>query len=189
MSLFGALFTAVSGMSAQSQATAMISNNIANVDTVGFKGSDAAFYSLVTSATNGGQYSPGTVDVNRVQNVTQQGAIQQTSSGTDAAITGNGFFTVARQLHGARRMRRRVRPAEGALRDAGADARHRRRGRPVRRRVEFSSRRGAAAAHAAQDAAVRDGGDVPGVAAAARGRTGREKPETMKKAPETGASE
>jgi flagellar hook protein FlgE len=94
MSLFGALFTAVSGMSAQSQATAMISNNIANVDTVGFKGSDAAFYSLVTSATNGGQYSPGTVDVNRVQNVTQQGAIQQTSSGTDAAITGNGFFTV-----------------------------------------------------------------------------------------------
>jgi flagellar hook protein FlgE len=96
MSLFGALFTGVSGMSAQSQATAMISNNIANVDTIGFKGSDAAFFALVTNTAAGGQYSPGTVSVNRIQNVTQQGSIQQTASATDAAISGNGFFTVKR---------------------------------------------------------------------------------------------
>lgn len=94
MSLFGALFTSVSGMSAQSQATAMISNNIANVDTIGFKGSDAAFYSLVTQTPSGGQYSPGTVNTSRVQNVTLQGSIQQTASATDAAISGRGFFTV-----------------------------------------------------------------------------------------------
>ena len=93
MSLFGALFTAVSGMNAQSEATAAISNNIANVDTIGFKSSDAAFYSLVTGSS-GGNYNSGTVTVNRVQNVRQEGTIQQTSSSTDAAIAGNGFFTV-----------------------------------------------------------------------------------------------
>ena len=49
MSLFGSLFTGVSGLGAQSQSTAMIANNIANVNTVGFKRSEASFYSLVTT--------------------------------------------------------------------------------------------------------------------------------------------
>ena len=44
-------------------------------DTIGFKGSDAAFFSLVTTSTSGGEYSPGTVSVNRIQNVTQQGSM------------------------------------------------------------------------------------------------------------------
>lgn len=96
MSLFGSLFTGVSGIGAQSQATAMISNNIANVNTVGFKRSEASFFSLVTSEGRSSKYSPGTVQVNRVQQVDQQGPIQQTSSATDAAISGNGFFTVKR---------------------------------------------------------------------------------------------
>lgn len=96
MSLFGALFTGVSGLGAQSQSTAMISNNIANVNTIGFKRSEAAFYSLVTSEGRSSKYSPGTVAVNRVQRVNQQGPVQQTGSTTDAAISGNGFFTVKR---------------------------------------------------------------------------------------------
>lgn len=96
MSLFGSLFTGVSGLGAQSQATSMISNNIANVNTVGFKRSDASFYSLVTTESRLSRYSPGTVAVNRVQRVDEQGPIQQTSSGTDAAISGNGLFTVKR---------------------------------------------------------------------------------------------
>jgi flagellar hook protein FlgE len=94
MSLFGALFTGVSGMSAQSQATAMISNNIANVDTIGYKGDNAAFYSLVTTNAVGGVFNSGSVAVNTVQNVTQEGSIQQTSSSTDAAISGQGLFVV-----------------------------------------------------------------------------------------------
>lgn len=96
MSLFGSLFTGVSGLGAQSQSTAMIANNIANVNTVGFKRSEAAFYSLVTSEGRSSRYSPGTVAVNRVQRVNQQGPIQQTGSTTDAAISGNGMFTVKR---------------------------------------------------------------------------------------------
>ena len=96
MSLFGSLFTGVSGLAAQSQSTAMIANNIANVNTVGFKRSEASFYSLVTTASRLSTYSPGTVKAARVQRVDQQGPIQQTASGTDAAISGNGFFVVKR---------------------------------------------------------------------------------------------
>ncbi len=96
MSLFGSLFTGVSGLGAQSQSTAMIANNIANVNTIGFKRSEAAFYSLVTSEGRSSRYSPGTVAVNRVQRVNQQGPIQQTGSTTDAAISGNGMFPVKR---------------------------------------------------------------------------------------------
>lgn len=99
MSLFGSLYTGVSGLSAQSQATAMISNNIANVNTVGFKRSEAAFYSLVTTEGRSSRYSPGTVSVNRIQRVNQQGPIQQSVSSTDTSISGNGFYAVKRDAN------------------------------------------------------------------------------------------
>lgn len=96
MGLFGSLFTGVSALAAQSQNTAIISNNIANVNTTGFKKSEAAFYSLVTTESNSSRYSPGTVSVNRIQRVNQQGPISQSSSATDASVSGNGFFAVKR---------------------------------------------------------------------------------------------
>jgi len=94
MSLFGSLYTAVSGLSAQSQSTAIISNNIANVNTTGFKRSEAAFAALVTVESASAKYSPGAVTVNRLQRVDQQGQIAQTSSTTDVSIAGEGFFVV-----------------------------------------------------------------------------------------------
>lgn len=96
MGLFGALFTGVSALTAQSQNTAIISNNIANINTTGFKRSEASFFSLVTSQGNTSRYSPGTVTAQRIQRVSEQGAIQQSASGTDASISGNGFFAVKR---------------------------------------------------------------------------------------------
>lgn len=96
MGLFGSLFTGVSALGAQSQATALISNNIANVNTTGFKRSEASFNSLVTTESRSSRYSPGTVSTNRIQRVDQQGSISQSSSSTDAAISGNGFFAVKR---------------------------------------------------------------------------------------------
>lgn len=96
MGLFGSLFTGVSSLFAQSQNTAVIANNIANVNTTGFKRSEAAFQSLVTSASRAARYSPGTVSINRIQRVTLQGSTQQSSSSTDASISGNGFFPVKR---------------------------------------------------------------------------------------------
>ncbi|MBU6475828.1 MAG: flagellar hook-basal body complex protein [Alphaproteobacteria bacterium] len=94
MSIFGSLFTAVSGLSAQSDAIGMISNNIANVSTVGYKRIDTAFSSLVTTDSATAAYSPGSVSSSQVATVSQQGILQQTSSPTDVAISGNGFFVV-----------------------------------------------------------------------------------------------
>ena len=94
MSLFGSLFTGVSALSAQSQNTAIISNNIANVNTIGFKRAEASFESLVTTQSRSSLYSPGTVATNRIQRVDQQGPLIQSISSTDVAISGNGFFAI-----------------------------------------------------------------------------------------------
>lgn len=94
MSVFGSLFTAVSGLSAQSQALGMISNNIANVSTIGYKRTDASFSSLVTTSTRSVLYSPGSVRSVQTPRINQQGILQQSSSATDIAVSGNGFFVV-----------------------------------------------------------------------------------------------
>ena len=75
----------------------MIANNIANTNTIGFKRSDASFSSLVTTQSRSSEFSPGTVSVTRLQRVDQQGALQQTSSSTDVAVSGNGFFPVKQE--------------------------------------------------------------------------------------------
>lgn len=94
MSLFGSLFTGVSALSAQSQSIGMIANNIANVSTTGYKRNTAAFGSFVTSEATASRYTPGSVRAVRIQNVDQQGALQQTASSTDLGVSGNGFFVV-----------------------------------------------------------------------------------------------
>lgn len=97
MSLYGALLTGVSGLSAQSQALATTSSNIANVDTVGYKASDTAFATVLASSMAGGANEAG-VTAKSVQNVTQGGILQSASSPTDLAISGNGFFVAAQSL-------------------------------------------------------------------------------------------
>lgn len=94
MSVFGSLFTAVSGLTAQSQSLGMISNNIANVSTVGYKRSDASFSDLVTTSGRSTLYTPGSVKATQNQRVSLQGILQQSSSSTDLAMSGNGFFVV-----------------------------------------------------------------------------------------------
>jgi flagellar hook protein FlgE len=74
----------------------MISNNIANVSTVGYKRRDAAFSSLVTSESRSTLYSPGSVRAAQVARIDQQGILQQSNSTTDIAMSGNGFFVVKR---------------------------------------------------------------------------------------------
>lgn len=94
MSVFGSLFTAVSGLSAQSSAISMISNNIANSATVGYKKTDAAFSSLVTTQGRNTAYSSGSTRALQRARVDQQGLLQQSASATDVAVSGNGFFIV-----------------------------------------------------------------------------------------------
>ena len=94
MSVFGSLFTAVSALSSQSQALGMISNNIANVNTVGYKRTDAAFSSLVTNQSRATLFSPGSVRAEQNARINEQGILQQSNSSTDIAVSGNGFFVV-----------------------------------------------------------------------------------------------
>jgi flagellar hook protein FlgE len=94
MSLFGSLFSGVSGLNAQSRAMGMISDNIANVNTTAYKGALAQFENLVTRSRGSYSYSPGGVRAQSFYTVATQGLIQSSASPTDAAISGAGFFVV-----------------------------------------------------------------------------------------------
>jgi flagellar hook protein FlgE len=92
MSLTGALSSAISALSAQSQSLAMIGDNIANANTVGYKTTSAMFEDMVTASSSLGAYSSGGVSANSRANITQQGLLAQTTNATDVAINGAGFF-------------------------------------------------------------------------------------------------
>ncbi|HUZ72626.1 MAG TPA: flagellar hook protein FlgE [Stellaceae bacterium] len=94
MSILGAMYAAVSGLNANSNALGIISDNIANSNTVGYKDAGASFLDLVTQSGISGDYSPGGVQTATAYDIAQQGAIQSASSPTDLAISGGGFFVV-----------------------------------------------------------------------------------------------
>lgn len=94
MSIYGAMFAGVSGLAAQSNALGMISDNIANVNTVGYKGTSARFSTLVTQAATQTTHTPGGVMSSPYSYVNRQGLLQGSSSGTDLAVAGQGFFVV-----------------------------------------------------------------------------------------------
>jgi flagellar hook protein FlgE len=94
MSLYGALLTGVSSLDANSRALGITSSNISNVNTVGFKTSSADFSTFLSSAGTAGSASPASVQVSSSQHLTQQGLLTTTSSATDLAISGGGFFVV-----------------------------------------------------------------------------------------------
>ena len=94
MSLFGSLFSGVSGLTAQSQAMGMISDNVANVNTVSYKGAAPKFSTLVTRSAAVSTYSPGGARANTLYRIDQQGLLQGSNSPTDVAIDGAGFFVV-----------------------------------------------------------------------------------------------
>ena len=94
MSIYGAMFSGVSGLAAQSNALGMISDNIANVNTVGYKGVSARFSTLVTQAATQTTHTPGGVTSAPYSFIDRQGLLQGTASGTDLAVAGQGFFVV-----------------------------------------------------------------------------------------------
>jgi len=94
MSLSGALSSAISALSAQSQSLSMISDNIANSDTTAYKTTTGMFDALVTASSNTTSYASGGVTISGRANITQQGLLAATSNATDVAIQGSGFFVV-----------------------------------------------------------------------------------------------
>lgn len=102
-----ALWTAGTGMNVQQMNLDVIANNIANVNTNGFKKSRADFQDLMYQTlrlqgarTEGGAMVPTGIQIglgamlSSVQKVFQQGDYQRTDNELDVAIEGNGFFQV-----------------------------------------------------------------------------------------------
>jgi flagellar basal-body rod protein FlgG len=102
-----ALRAAATGMMAQQTRTEVIANNLANVNTAGFKRSRAQFEDLLYQTIQGQQILGGTeaetlpaIQVGRgtrlsgVQRMHEQGPIEQTGRNLDVAIEGEGFYQV-----------------------------------------------------------------------------------------------
>lgn len=93
MSVYGAMITAISGLNAQTAKIGHISDNIANVNTVGYKKIGTNFSSLVTQSTHS-RHLPGGVRATPQYNISVDGPIESTAVETNLAIAGNGFFAV-----------------------------------------------------------------------------------------------
>ena len=94
MSLFGAMQSGISGLAAQSTAMGAISDNISNVNTIGYKDNAVSFSTLVTKQTSSNYYSPGGVQPVSKQSVNVQGLLASNASSTAMAVSGNGYFVV-----------------------------------------------------------------------------------------------
>ena len=94
MSILGALQAGVSGLSAQSSAMGAVADNIANMNTIGYKNNNVSFSTLVTKQVSASKYSPGGVQPHTSQSIDAQGLLSSVSSTTSLAVSGAGFFVV-----------------------------------------------------------------------------------------------
>lgn len=97
MGIQSAMYSGVSGLNTNSQAMSVIGNNLANTNTLGFKGSRTVFSDLLSSSVfgSGGLSQVGRgVGLSIVDSIYSQGTFETTSSDTDVAIEGAGFFVL-----------------------------------------------------------------------------------------------
>jgi flagellar hook protein FlgE len=97
MSLFSTLNTGASGLGVQSAALSVIGDNIANISTTGYKGSRASFadYMPQNTSTLAGAGTIGSGSgLNTIATLFGQGSLTSTTSATDMAVSGDGFFMV-----------------------------------------------------------------------------------------------
>lgn len=94
------LYTALAGMNAYSRGLDLISNNVANLNTPGFKVSDPLFREIVYRHLDAGASGQGSmpggagVEVSAASLVFRQGELRDTGNALDAAIEGSGFFVL-----------------------------------------------------------------------------------------------
>jgi flagellar hook protein FlgE len=97
MGISSALFSGVSGLNTLGNSMSVIGDNIANVNTIGFKGSRTTFETVLAQSISG---ASGTSQVGRgvalsaVDPIFAQGSFETTNEPTDMAIGGKGFFMV-----------------------------------------------------------------------------------------------
>ena len=94
MSITSAMFTGVSGLLANAEGINVIGNNLANVNTIGFKDGRMLFSDMLSANIgNDSQIGKGT-QIQKVDNLFSQGSFETTTSTTDLAIQGSSFFAV-----------------------------------------------------------------------------------------------
>ena len=95
--LLGSMYTGNSGLQAASMGVSVVGDNIANTNTVGFKSGSVHFKEMLQEYIVGGngtsQIGRG-VQMERIEKLFTQGALQFTGVPTDLAIDGDGFFIV-----------------------------------------------------------------------------------------------
>jgi len=106
MALIGTLTSGVSALRAFTKDLEVIGNNIANVNTTGFKASGSTFADSFSNTLRGSAPSTSTtsnlsstqigtgVQLEKITSHFTQGALTTTGLGTDLGISGNGFFVV-----------------------------------------------------------------------------------------------
>jgi len=92
----GSFSAGLSGLNANAQALAVVGNNLANINTVGFKASSVVFRDLVYQSIGAPSENPAQVGLGvgiaQVSPIFTQGTIESTRTATNVAIQGNGFF-------------------------------------------------------------------------------------------------
>lgn len=103
MSISSSMNAGISGLQANSNRLASISDNIANSETIGYRRSQTAFHSMVVGSGIAGQgtFSAGGVRTTTLRLVDQGGSLVGTQNATDIALSGRGFLPVTTEL-GAR---------------------------------------------------------------------------------------
>jgi flagellar hook-basal body protein len=95
MAISSSLYSSISGLSTMGEAMSVLGDNIANVNTVAFKSSTASFQDVlsesVATASGGSQVGRGCA-LSTVSSLFAQGSFNSSSSPTDMAIGGQGFF-------------------------------------------------------------------------------------------------
>lgn len=94
--MIGSLFSGISGLNASSAAMAVIGDNIANVNTTGFKSSSVSFSSMFSQSLGEASLnSSGTgVKMTGVNETWTSGSFENTGNATDLAISGKGLFVL-----------------------------------------------------------------------------------------------
>jgi len=89
-----AMYKVLSGAIAQMRRLEVVSENLANVNTVGHKGGHVAFTEVLADVTRQKERPGGLVAIGEQRTDFSQGMMQQTENPLDLAIDGDGFFAV-----------------------------------------------------------------------------------------------
>jgi flagellar hook protein FlgE len=92
MGVVSSMSTAISGLEANGQALGVITDNIVNANTTGFKASRSEFQNILAETSGSGIQVGRGAGLAGVTNILSQGSVTHTDRPTDLAISGNGFF-------------------------------------------------------------------------------------------------